>query len=89
MDLGGSSFSRFRTFVHRCIEKMLAAGTYGEAAEAFQVPAEERLKIFLAFAEGFISHKTEAPIRGPCALGYDFYLSSGGYFLFGTPSQHR
>jgi hypothetical protein len=49
---------------------------------------------FIEFAKGFECLKFEPPIRGPCALGYDFYLNGGGYFrdahfLFGTPSQFR
>lgn len=89
MDLSPSSFYRFRTFILHCIDKMLAAGTYSEAAELFQMPETGRTKAFIGFAQGFICCKLYHPIRGPCALGYDFYLTSGGYFLFGTPSQHR
>jgi hypothetical protein len=89
IDLSGSSFYRFRTCILRCIDKMLVAGVYHEAEALFQLPEAQRIKVFVGFAEEFICHKTEYPIRGPCALGYDFYLTSGGYFLFGTPSQHR
>lgn len=89
MDLSRSSYYHFRTFVLRCVDKMLAAGVYREAEELFQFPAAHRLNAFIELAEEFTCHKTDSPIRGPCALGYDFHLRSGGYFLFGTPSQHR
>ena len=89
VDLSRSSYYHFRTFVLHCIDKMLAAGVYREAEELFQFPSAGRLNAFIALAEEFICNKTDCPIRGPCALGYDFYLTSGGYFLFGVPSQHR
>jgi hypothetical protein len=89
VDLSRSSYYHFRTFVLGCADKMLAVGVYRETEELFQFPAARRLCAFIAFAEEFTCHKTDYPIRGPCALGYDFYLASGGYFLFGTPSQHR
>jgi len=90
MDLSRSSFYHFRTFVLRCVDKMLAVGVYRESEELFQCPASAcRLHAFIRFAEEFTCHKTDSPIRGPCALGYDFYLTSGRYFLFGTPSHHR
>lgn len=89
VDLGRSSFYHFRTFVLQCIDKMLAGGVCREVEKSFQLPVVQRLRAFIEFAEDFTCHKTDQPIRGPCALGYDFYLTSGGYFLFGTPSQHR
>lgn len=89
IDLSTSSFYRFRAFVLRCIDKMLAAGVYRETEVLFQLPESSRIKVFIGFAEGFTCYKTDHPIRGPCALGYDFYLTGGGHFLFGTPSQHR
>lgn len=92
VDLSRSSYYHFRTFVLSCINKMLASGVYRETEAFFQFPSDSggrRISAFIVFAEGFICHKTDHPIRGPCALGYDFYLTSGGYFLFGVPSQHR
>jgi len=89
VDLSRSSYYHFRAFVLRCADKMLAGGVYREVEEFFQFPAPKRLRAFIALAEEFTCHKTDHPIRGPCALGYDFYLRSGGYFLFGAPSQHR
>jgi hypothetical protein len=89
MDLSRSTFYSFRIFMLRCINKMLAAGVYREAEALFQLPEAGWMKAFIEFAEGFTCCKTDYSIRGPCALGHDFYLRTGGYFLFGTPSQHR
>jgi hypothetical protein len=89
LDLDRSAFYRFRGFVLGCLDKMLAAGVYREAERFFQFPPARRIHAFLEFAEEFVCQKADSPIRGPCALGYDFYLESRGHFLFGTPSQHR
>ena len=95
IDLSASSFYGFRSFILKCIDKMLALGFYKEAESALQNPSErQRIKVFLAFAEDFTFRETSASIRGPCALGYDYYMRNGGYlknghFLFGAPSQFR
>lgn len=95
IDLSASTFYAFRAFLLTCIDKMLATGFYKEGVALLQVPSErQRIRIFLFFAEDFICCKTDPKIRGPCALGYDYYMESGGYlrnahFLFGTPSQFR
>ena len=94
-DLSVSTFYAFRSFILTCIDKMLAMGFYGEIQTALQSPSEKhRIKVFLAFAENFNYCKANQVIRGPCALGYDYYMEDGGYmrnahFLFGTPSQYR
>jgi hypothetical protein len=95
VELSTSVFHAFKAFILTCINKMSAMGFYREAEAALQNPSrKQRIKAFLIFTEDFACHKADQPIRGPCALGYDFYLSNGGcfrngYFLFGTPSQFR
>lgn len=95
IDLSTSTFYAFRTFILTCIDKLLAVGFYGETQSALQSSFEgQRIKVFLVFASDFICYKTSELIRGPCALGYDYYMQDGGYlrnghFLFGTSSQFR
>lgn len=95
IDFSRSSFYAFRTFILKTIDKMLAAGYYQEAGRKLQeTHPNKRIRAFIAYADGFPSDKTNPSIRGPCALGYDFYIRGGGYFsngyfLFGTPSQFR
>ena len=95
IDLSVSSFYAFRAFILTSINKMMAMGFYKESTASLQIPSEkQRIKIFLVFAEDFTCCKTNPKIRGPCALGYDYYMEEGGYmrnahFLFGTPSQFR
>ncbi len=95
IDLSRSSFYGFKAFILQCIDKMLAGGYYQEAEGKLQKPHHnKRIRAFIEFAEEFISDKVNPSIRGPCALGYDFYIRGGsyllnGYFLFGTPSQFR
>jgi hypothetical protein len=95
IDLSSSTFYAFKAFILACITKILAVGFYKEVASSLQSPSEkERIKVFLVFVEDFICGKASVLIRGPCALGYDYYMANGGYlknghFLFGTPSQFR
>jgi hypothetical protein len=95
VELSASVFHAFKAFILACINKMSAADFYCEAVSALQSSfGRPRIKAFLVFADDFACHKTDHSIRGPCALGYDFYLSNGSYFrnshfLFGTPSQFR
>jgi len=95
IDLSRSSFYGFKAFILKSIDKMLASGYHQEAEGKLQEPhPNKRIRAFIEFAEEFISDKVNPSIRGPCALGYDFYIRSGGYlsngyFLFGTPSQFR
>lgn len=94
-ELSAGTFQYFKAFILACINRMSVAGFYKEVESALQSPfGRERIKAFLIFAENFACHKTSPSIRGPCALGYDYYLLSGGcfkngYFLFGIPSQFR
>jgi len=95
IDFSRSSFYEFKAFILKSIDKMLAGGYYQEAEGELQEPhTNKRIKAFIEFSKGFTSDKTIPSIRGPCALGYDFYIRGGGYlsngyFLFGTPSQFR
>ncbi len=95
IDLSASAFYAFRAFILTAIDKMLAMGFYKEISAQLQTSSEkQRIRIFIVFAEDFSCCKTDPEIRGPCALGYDYYMEDGGYmrnahFLFGTPSQFR
>ena len=94
-DLSANVFYGFRAFILTAIDKMLAMGFYKELRAQLQTPSEkQRIRAFLFFAEDFSCCRTDIEIRGPCALGYDYYMKDGGYmrnahFLFGTPSQFR
>lgn len=86
----------FTGVVEEAIDKILAGGYYPEFEEKiFQDSSlKEQIKNFIEFSEEFECVKVNSPLKGPCALGYDFYLSAGAYyqnahFLFGTPSQFR
>lgn len=97
IDLSASAFYAFRSFILKCINKLLAVGFYKEARELSGIQSRsdnQRIKVFLVFAEEFTCSKIDPAIRGPCALGYDYYIKGGGHiknghFLFGTPSQFR
>ena len=84
----------FRQLIMEAIEKIKAAGYYSEFVVKDSTSADAFIAEFIDYAAGFECSKVSPPIRGPCGLGYDFYLNSGGYFanarfLFGTPSQFR
>jgi hypothetical protein len=98
------SFSRFFLFcqlIKNAIAKIMAIERaneyYTELIAQLQTPDQnQQIKAFLLFALQFSCYKLPYPypIRGPCALSYDFYLNGGSYFrnsyfLFGTPSQFR
>jgi len=84
---------RFQALITEAVEKIMASGYYQDF-EANTDTEEGLLRGFLVFTECFECVKSTHPIRGPCGLSYDFYLSGGSYFrnapfLFGTPSQFR
>jgi hypothetical protein len=95
IELSVGTFYAFRAFILTAIDKMMAMGFHKEIVAQLQTPSErQRIRIFLFFAEDFSCCKTGSEIRGPCALGYDYYIQDGGYmrnahFLFGTPAQFR
>jgi hypothetical protein len=95
IDLSANAFYAFRAFILTAIDKMLAMGFYKEISAQLQTSSEkQRIRIFIVFAEDFSCCKIDPERRGPCALGYDYYMEDGGYmrnahFLFGTPSQFR
>lgn len=86
----------FKQIVLEAVHKITARGHYQEwEKEVFPKSTDQQILVaFIAFASCFECCKVEPSIRGPCGLGYDFYLSEGGFlhhahFLFGTPSQFR
>jgi len=86
----------FKQIVLEAVNKITATGHYRELEEAVSSKStnQEILVAFITFASCFECCKVELSIRGPCGLGYDFYLNEGGFlhcahFLFGTPSQFR
>ncbi len=95
LDIDQIRIKGFKMFLLQTIDKILISGYYEEAVNRIQSSSEnERIKRFIEFSEEFCCYKVESCIRGPCGLGYDYYLSGNGYignshFLFGTPSQFR
>lgn len=95
LNLDQMTIRGFKKFVVQTIDKMLISGYYEEAISDFQSSSEnERIKMFIEYSEEFCCYKTDPYIRGPCGIGYDYYLTGNGYignshFLFGTPSQFR
>lgn len=82
----------FKTLIKEVISRIMAIGYY---PLTIQEPTDKQQIIsFLNYSARFICFKLHPPIRGPCALSFDFYINSGGYwnngyFLFGTPAQFR
>ncbi len=95
-ELSTSGIFAFKSLFLEAITKILINGYYPRLSDELAGDSQEivRIKIFLAFCLDFICQKCSPPIRGPCALSYDFYITGGSYlrnafFLFGTPSQFR
>lgn len=95
-ELSASGIFAFKGLFVKAITKILVNGYYPQLSDELAGTSQEtiRIKIFLAFCLDFICQKCIPPIRGPCALSYDFYITGGSYlrnafFLFGTPSQFR
>lgn len=87
---------RFKHLINEALEKIMISSYYQYFKDNVLYKDTEQgyLKAFLKFSKTFESFKLKPSIRGPCALGYDFYITFGGYlnnayFLFGTPSQFR
>jgi hypothetical protein len=97
IELSPSRIYAFKIFIEKAIEKLLINQYYKEVTDQWQETFEndnQWIKAFLQFCPQFQCQKTQPPIRGSCALSYDFYLNGGAYrrnshFLFGTPSQFR
>jgi hypothetical protein len=84
-------------------EKLIRAGFYRflvsdmiteEQIALINKAPEKGLIVFLKMMLGYQSQRSDAPIRGPDGLAWDFYKLNGGgnklaSFLFGTASQHR
>lgn len=94
--LSDSGILGFKHLFLNAIVKILASGYYPllSAKLAKTDQTSHRIKILLDFFLDFMCQKVSPPIRGPCALSYDFYMAGGSYlrnalFLFGTPSQFR
>jgi hypothetical protein len=95
-ELSASGIFAFKELFLKAVTKILVSGYYPRLSDELVGTSQEsvRIKIFLAFCQDFICQKYTSPIRGPCALSYDFYITGGSYlrnafFLFGTPSQFR
>jgi len=95
-EVSASGIFAFKNLFVKAITKILVNGYYPRLSDELAGTSQEtvRIKVFLAFCLDFICQKYIPPIRGPCALSYDFYITGGSYlrnafFLFGTPSQFR
>ena len=96
IDLAQSTIYKFKNIIEATINKILAFAYYPEFNKKLHDLKTDNMIIveFITFALSFVCYKLLYEIRGPCALGYDFFLTGGGYiknsqFLFGTPSQFR
>jgi len=97
IELSTSRFYSFHSLIRGTVTKLLISKYYQELAIRMQKcrgSESATIKAFLEFSKEFECCKVSVPIRGPCALSYDFYLEGGSYlrnsyFLFGTPSQFR
>ena len=96
LQISADQFINFKQIVLEAVHRITATGHYQELAkEVLSRSTEQQIVVvFIAFASRFECCKVEPSIRGPCGLGYDFYLNEGGFaegahFLFGTPSQFR
>lgn len=95
IELSVKNLESFNKIIKNSINKILIIGCYPEIEKKLKINrSKEAIKIFIEFAELFYSYKTSPPIRGPCGLSYDYYISGNGYytnhyFLYGTPSQFR
>lgn len=83
----------FKKLIMESVNKLIAMEYYSEF-EGTKESEGGAVIFFIEFAEGFECLIIDPSIRGPCGLGYDFYLRGGGYmrnahFLFGSPSQFR
>jgi hypothetical protein len=94
--LSDSGILAFKHLFLNAILKILASGYYPQLSAELTKTSQDtvRIKILLDFFLDFMCQKVSPPIRGPCALNYDFYMAGGSYlrnalFLFGTPSQFR
>jgi hypothetical protein len=100
IELSTSRIYSFQRLIEKTITKLLISQYYHEFAMRLSRckcsgnDETESINAFLLFSIQFECWKVSMPIRGPCALSYDFYLEGGSYlrnsqFLFGTPSQFR
>lgn len=96
LSISHGELSWFRRLIIGAVNKIKGSKYYPLFEEETKNKAQDAdlLIGFIEFTKVFECLKFEPPIRGPCALGYDFYLNGGGYlrgahFLFGTPSQFR
>lgn len=92
IDLAQSTIYKFKDVIEDAITKLLAAAYYPVFnSNMLNLRTEkEKVIVFITFAMSFAYIK----LSGPCALGFVFFLTGGGYiknslFLFGTPSQFR
>jgi hypothetical protein len=95
IELSISRIYSLKRLIDEAITKLLASGYYSDFERIFQSESKmDRIRAFINISLDFFCYKVLPPIRGPCALSYDYYLQGGGYlrnhyFLFGTPSQFR
>ena len=96
LSIGSEHLFRFKDLLKNAVDKIMMSEYYQELTTKLRSEGTEQglVKVFLKFIHTFECCKIEPSIRGPCALGYDYYIQGGGYhtnayFLFGTPSQFR
>jgi len=96
IDLSLSTIYKLKKIIIETINKLQESALYPEFNKTMLGvnTDKKRITVFITFALKFECCKLSHEIRGPCALGYDYFLTKGSYiknshFLFGTPSQFR
>ncbi|MEW6439288.1 MAG: hypothetical protein AB1508_19225 [Pseudomonadota bacterium] len=96
LPISADQLTDFKQIVIEAVAKITVSGHYQELKEGIFLTGSdgEIVAALIKFASCFECCKTDPGIRGPCGLGYDFYLNEGGFlhnarFLFGTPYQFR
>lgn len=82
---------KIKEYIIKAVDKVIISGYYPDLITSLNTP-DIRLKI-----KNFLEYLTleyGCPIRGPCAMSYEYYerkekYNNNGSFLFGTPSQMR
>jgi hypothetical protein len=82
LELSVSTLYVLKGVVEKAFDKVVMQGEY-------DLEAEEALEGFIDACKGFHCRLKGGDLDGPLAISIDYYCRSGGYFLFGTPSQGR
>jgi hypothetical protein len=82
LDISSSTLYRLKEIMEEAFDKAVIQGDY----EGY---LEGGLEGFLKVCKEFDYQLEDRELVGPLAISLDYYYRSGGYFLFGAPSQQR